>query len=100
MQTDDTEHYARLSCCISHRIKHQAEEAASPLGQSITDFTEAALAEKAQAVFKTQERITLSKRDFDRFVALIENPMPPTPELQNAMAEFSKLQNAHPQAGL
>jgi len=49
--------------------------------------------------FETQERITLSKRDFDRFVALIDNPKPP-PELQNAMAEYNKLQNAHPQARL
>lgn len=100
MQTADTEHYARLSCRVSRRIKDQAEEAASLLGQSITDFTEAALAEKAQAVFETQERITLSKRDFDRFVALIDNPKPPTPELQNAMAEYSRLQDAHPQARL
>lgn len=100
MPTTDTDNHARLSCRVSRRIKHQAEAAASLLGQSITDFTEAALAEKAQAVFDAQERITLSERDFARFVALIERPNAPTPELQAAMADYRTLQAAHPASGL
>ncbi len=100
-----TEHYAargyaRLNCRVDAGIKQQAEEAAALLGQSITDFTEAALAEKAQAVLEKHERIVLSQRDFARFVQQIENPEPPTPELREAMAEYRRLQSAHPDANL
>jgi uncharacterized protein (DUF1778 family) len=80
--------YARLSCRVSARIKHQAEEAAALLGQSITDFTESALADKAQAVLERHERITLSDRDFSLFVAAIEQPEQPTEALKTAMADY------------
>jgi len=92
--------YVRLSCRVSSRIKQQAEQAASLLGQSITDFTEAALAEKAQAVLEQQERIILSHRDFARFVALIEKPDASTPELRTQMANYRQLKATHPDANL
>lgn len=98
--TNEATGYARLSCRVNSRIKQQAEEAASLLGQSITDFTEAALAEKAQAVLERHERIVLSKRDFARFVELLQNPPPPTQELREAMAEYRRLKAAHPEANL
>ena len=88
MRTETTESgYARLNCRVSARIKHQAEEAAALLGQSITDFTESALADKAQAVLERHERIILSERDFTRFVPAIEDPAEPTEELKALMAE-------------
>ena len=92
--------YARLSCRVSVRIKRKAEEAASLLGQSMTDFTEAALADKAQAVLEQHERIALSERDFARFVELIETPKPPTPRLQEAIAEYRRLKAEHPESNL
>ena len=92
--------YARLNCRVSVRIKQEAERAASVLGQSITDFTESALAEKAQAVLEKHERITLSERDFARFVASLENPAPPTPALRKAISDFRRLKVAHPEANL
>lgn len=95
-----TQDYARLNCRVDARIKQRAEEAASLLGQSITDFTEAALAEKAQSVLERHERITLSERDFARFVELIENAPPPTPALKNALADYQRLKAAHPDAHL
>ena len=98
--TTPAEDYARLSCRVTARIKRQAEEAASLLGQSITDFTEAALAEKAQAVLEKHERLVLSERDFARFVELIENPSPPTQGLRDAMADYRRLQATHPDAHL
>ena len=67
---------------------------------SITDFTEAALEEKAQAVLERHERITLSERDFARFTVLLENPNPPTPELREAMAEYQRLKAAYPDSNL
>lgn len=91
--------FARLNCRVHSDIKKRAEEAALLLGQSITSFTEAALAEKAQAVLDQHDKITLSERDFARFVALIESP-PPTPALREAMAEYKKLKAENPDANL
>jgi len=91
---------ARLNCRVNARIKQQAEEAASLLGQSMTDFTESALAEKAQSVLERHERIVLSQRDFARFVAHIEKPDPPTPALQEAMAKYRRSKTASPDANL
>jgi uncharacterized protein (DUF1778 family) len=92
--------YARLSCRVSAHIKHQAEEAASVLGQSITDFTEAALADKAHAVLERNERITLSERDFAKFVASLENPKPPTAALRETLTEYFRLKADHPESNL
>ena len=89
---------ARLSCRVDLRIKRRAEEAAALAGQSITDFTEAALAEKADAVFARFERLQLSARDFDRFVRAIEAPSrPPTPELTSAMREYERQRRDEPE---
>ena len=98
--TTEVTEYARLSSRVDARIKQRAEEAASLLGQSITDFTEAALAEKAQVILERHERITMSERDFARFVEMIENPPPPTQKLREALAEFRRLQAARPEANL
>lgn len=92
--------FARLNCRVHSHIKKQAEEAALLLGQSITSFTEAALAEKAQAVLDQHDKITLSERDFARFAALIESPPPPTTALREAMAEYKKLKAENPDANL
>ena len=81
-------------------IKRRAEEAAALLGQSITDFTESALADKAQAVLDQHERIALSERDFARFVAALESPGDPTESLQKAVAGYRRLKSEHPESNL
>ena len=90
----------RINCRISPNIKARAEAAAQVLGQSITAFTETALAEKAQSVLAEQERIVLSEAQFARFVAILDDPAPPTPALQKAMQEYQATKAAHPDRGL
>jgi uncharacterized protein (DUF1778 family) len=90
----------RINCRISPAIKQRAEAAAQALGQSITAFTETALAEKAQAVLAEQERIVLSEREFARFVEILEDTSPPTPALVQAMRGYQKTKAAHPDHGL
>ena len=80
--------YARLSCRVDARIKQRAEEAATILGQSITDFTELAIAEKANSVLAQHAMIMLSERDFDRFVTSIEFGAEPTPALKLAVDTY------------
>ena len=86
----------RLNCRISPAIKQRAEEAAQLLGQSITAFTEAALAEKAQSVLEQHEKLILSERDFERFMEAIHNPQPPTPALVVAMRDYEKMRAENP----
>ena len=87
---------ARLSCRVDPAIKQRAEEAAALMGQSITDFTEAALAEKAEGVFERFERIRLSARDFERFISIVGTSKQPTPELKSAMKEYERQRDAEP----
>jgi uncharacterized protein (DUF1778 family) len=84
--------YARLNCRVSAGIKREVERAALLLGQSVTDFAELALAEKARDVIDRHEKIVLSERDFARFVESLENPDPATPQLREAIAEYRRLQ--------
>lgn len=90
----------RLNCRISPTIKARAEAAAQVLGQSITAFTETALAEKAHSVLAEQERIVLSEAQFARFVEILDDPAPPTSALQKAMREYQTTKAAHPHRGL
>ena len=90
----------RINCRISPLIKARAEAAAQALGQSITAFTETALAEKAHSVLAEQERIVLSEAQFARFVEILEDPAPPTPALVKAMEKYQATKAAHPDRGL
>jgi uncharacterized protein (DUF1778 family) len=97
---DQAQNSGRLNCRISPAIKRQAEAAAQVLGQNITAFTETALAEKAQSVLADHERIVLSERDFESFVAALNDPAPPTPKLVRAMRAYEKLRAENPGHGL
>lgn len=87
---------ARLNCRVSASIKQRAEEAAGVLGQSITDFTEQALSEKAEAVLSQVERIRLSERDFEHFLQTIQEPGEPAPALRQAAEEYKRLREQEP----
>jgi uncharacterized protein (DUF1778 family) len=88
----------RINCRVSPSIKKRAEEAAEILGQSITAFTETALAEKAEEVFSRFGAIRLSERDFQRFVKAINAPPRPTTKLRKAAEEFKRLRAREPQS--
>ncbi len=47
-----------------------------------------------------QETLTLSERDPAQFIAVLENPAPPAPELRAALADYLRLKAAHPEAKL
>ena len=90
----------RINCRVSSIIKQRAEEAAEVLGQSITAFTETALAEKAQGVLADQERIVVSETQFARFVQILEDSTPPAPALVRAMQGYKATKAVHPDRGL
>jgi uncharacterized protein (DUF1778 family) len=81
----------RLSCRIRPKVKEQAEAAARLLGQSITDFAETALEEKAQHVLADNERTVFSARAFEAFVAAISGePEIPSEKLLAAVDFYKK----------
>ena len=88
----NTEKSARLSCRIRPVVKEQAEAAARVLGQSITDFAETALEEKARAVLAHNERIVLSEHAFGEFLAAISaaEPERPSEKLLAAVAHYKR----------
>jgi uncharacterized protein (DUF1778 family) len=92
----ETEQPARLSCRVNPRIKQRAQEAAALLGQSITDFTKAALKEKSEAVLEQAYQIKLSERSFERFVSAINAPKPPTAEPVAAMKKYERQRALEP----
>ena len=96
--SDDRISYARINCRVGKAIKRRAEEAAEMLGQSITAFTETALAEKAEAVFTRFGGMRLSERDFQLFVKAINNPPRPTAKLSRAAAAYKKLRARNPES--
>jgi uncharacterized protein (DUF1778 family) len=96
--TSESSSYARINCRVSASIKKRAEEAAEILGQSITAFTETALAEKAGEVFSHMGAIRLSERDFQQFVQAINDPPRPTAKLRKAAAAYKRLRAQDPRS--
>lgn len=96
MSRPKAEPAARLSCRVNARIKHRAEEAAALLGQSITNFTETALAEKADATLGALHQLQLSERDFAHFLQIVTETKPPTAELTRAMREYEQQKVSEP----
>jgi len=88
--------HTRLNCRVSASIKLRAEEAARVLGQSVTAFTETALAEKAESVLARLGAIQLTERDFQHFLKAIEGSRRPTTKLRKAASEYRNLRAANP----
>lgn len=85
----DSQQSARIHCRVSHSLKDQVESAARICGQSLTAFTEAALAEKAHQVLQEQERILLSQKAFQAFMEAVHAPPPPpSPKLLAAVGDY------------
>jgi uncharacterized protein (DUF1778 family) len=91
VQTQQKDKSARLSCRIRPQVKESIETAARLLGQSITDFAEDALAEKAQAVLTEHERIVFSEEAFTEFLAAISGePEKPSEKLLAAVTAYKR----------
>jgi uncharacterized protein (DUF1778 family) len=82
---------ARLSCRIRPQVKEQAEAAARLLGQSITDFAESAIEEKAKEVLADQDRLLFSEAAFTEFLlAISSTPEKPSEKLLTAVDAYKR----------
>ena len=90
-KTSPTEQTARIHCRVSRTLKEQVETAARLSGQSLTSFTETALAQKAQQVLAEGERIRLSETAFEAFLQAIQAvPSQPSSKLLSAVEDYKR----------
>jgi uncharacterized protein (DUF1778 family) len=64
---------ARLNFRLPSDLKEVIEEAAASLGQSVSDFAVSTLVHQARSVIEQRDVTTLSDRDRDRFIALLDD---------------------------
>jgi uncharacterized protein (DUF1778 family) len=80
-------HEARVEFSLPLEWKTEIERAATVLNRSVADFATRALHEAAQKVLADHAReahISLSNRDRDRFLSMLDNPPPPNRALKAA----------------
>ncbi len=83
-----------IRMAIENKIK--VERAARAANQSLTEFAEAAVVQRAEEVLERQERIPLSDRDFERFVQLMTADTEPTETALREVAAFNQGHNDGP----
>ena len=82
---------SRIHCRVSPILKEKVEAAARISGQSLTSFTEMALAEKAQQVLQQEEQVRLSQSAFQAFLEAIQaSPAKPSVKLLAALEEYKR----------
>lgn len=74
----------RLEMRLTREQKELLERASVLTGQPLTGFALSHLLEDAQQVVERHERTVLSRRDWERFLTLIESAPEPTPALKQA----------------
>ncbi len=85
-----TNQAARLNFRLPSEIKERVENAALISGVTVTDFAITALANTAEEVLEKHQTRTLSNRDRDIFLAMLENPPEPNAAFQTAVKEYKK----------
>lgn len=64
---------ARLNFRLSNHLKEVIEEAATAMGQSVSDYAIATLVKNSQAVLQQSRSTVLSNRDRKTFTALLDD---------------------------
>ena len=70
--------------------KEKVERAARIAKQTLTEFAETAVIERAERTLARHESILLSDQDFDRFVELMNAETAPTKTARREAKEFSQ----------
>lgn len=81
---------ARLEFRLSREAKEKIEKAALATGQSVSDFACSTLLREAGEVLANHNVTTLSDRDRDIFLQLLDNPPAPSPALAQAAADYQR----------
>ncbi len=79
---------ATLDLRLPWAVKQAVEQAAAQLGQSVDEFAAAALAHTAREVIDHRGATVLTPRDWERFVALLDQPAEPNAALKGAAERY------------
>ena len=72
-------------------VEERIEQAAVVSGLTVTDFTISVLANSADEVLERHSTRTLSNRDRDLFLQMLDNPSKPNKALRNAAERYTEL---------
>ncbi len=81
---------ARLDVRLTAEHKRLIEQAATLLGQSLSDYTVSHLVEQAQATVQDATLTRLSSRDRDTFLRLLDTDAKPNAALKRAAQRYKK----------
>ncbi len=82
------QHDARLDFRLSSAAKAKIEQAALASGQSLSDFAASTLVREAEQVLERSAATILSERDWELFVALMQNPPQPGQPLKQFVEAY------------
>jgi uncharacterized protein (DUF1778 family) len=82
---------ARLDFRIAPENKQVIEKAATLNGQSVSDFAVSTLLKSAREVLEHHGQTTLSNRDRDIFLEMLDNPPQPNEALRRAVKDYRQL---------
>lgn len=82
---------ARLNFRLDPAIKELIERAAGYSGETVTSYAVSTLVRDARRVVQEHEQTTLSDRDREIFLSLLDDPPAPTDALRRAAARHREL---------
>jgi len=86
--TDTISQTARLNFRLPNELKERIEKAAIISGLTVTDFAINVLVNSADDILEKHYTRTISNRDRDIFLEMLENPPKPNEALKNAIKEY------------
>jgi len=81
----------RISIRLSPQSKRKLERAAAYADKTLTDFVVDVALQKADAVVREHEVISLNAEEWERFQELLLNPPEPNEKLQRALEEHARI---------
>ena len=83
--------HERINLRLSRNAKRKLEHAAAYSDKTLTDFVIDVALQKAEAIVRKQEAITLTPEEWERFCALLLQPPAPNRRLKRALADHSRI---------
>ena len=81
----------RINLRLSRNAKRKLERAAAYSEKTLTDFVIGVALQKADAIMRKSETITLTSDEWERFQTLLLDPSEPNKRLKRAIAEHARV---------
>lgn len=81
----------RVEFRASHDERQRIERAAASVGMNISAFLRMIALQKSDEIIRSATNLTLTSRDWDMFMDLLENPPKINRRLKAAISKYNKL---------